>query len=408
MGKNVQMVRHTADNAATYLGLQGQITVDYTNNFIHLHDGTTAGGHVFYSAEKLATLYQPLTDTLTQLAGLATTAFGRTVLTTANADALVTTLGLDDAVDTVSGDAASGLAASRTGNAVTLSANIASQAEAQAGTATNKLMTPLRVAQAISVLTPAVPVASQAEAEAGIENAKFMTPLRTAQATAYLKPKYELERAPANWMLGALARLDYIAAEVLRGGTQGDLLYFNSAQAGARLAAGTAGQVLSTGGSGANPSWAWGSHVQRVYASSATYTTVANAQIPGDDTIPQSNEGSEIITATITPKAATHRLRVTVLVPWQNGASNDTFIMALFQDSSSNAFAATWNDADASTNYNHQFVAEFTANTTVATTIKLRCGMAGASKTFYLNGSNSNRLFGGTMAVQMIIDEFKA
>lgn len=39
--------------------------------------------------------------------------------------------------------------------------------------------------------------------------------------------------------------------------TQGDLVYASGANTLARLAAGTAGQTLQTGGGGANPSWTW-------------------------------------------------------------------------------------------------------------------------------------------------------
>lgn len=68
----------------------------------------------------------------------------------------------------------------------TISADVATQAEAEAGTAASKLMTPQRTAQAIAVLSPAPVYASQAEAEAGTVSNKVMSPLRTAQAIAAL------------------------------------------------------------------------------------------------------------------------------------------------------------------------------------------------------------------------------
>lgn len=72
------------------------------------------------------------------------------------------------------------------GNAATL--DLASQAEAEAGSSTTKLMTPQRTAQAIAALAEGggLTLASQAEAEAGTENTHYMTPLRTAQAIAEL------------------------------------------------------------------------------------------------------------------------------------------------------------------------------------------------------------------------------
>lgn len=60
---------------------------------------------------------------------------------------------------------------------------LASQAEAEAGTDNTKIVTPLRAAQAISAQ---VVLADQAEAEAGTDNTKVMTPLRAAQAIAAL------------------------------------------------------------------------------------------------------------------------------------------------------------------------------------------------------------------------------
>lgn len=66
--------------------------------------------------------------------------------------------------------------------------DIASQADAEAGTDQNKLMTPLRTAEAIASLAPDPEIASTAEAEAGVINDKFMTPLRTKEAIIELSP----------------------------------------------------------------------------------------------------------------------------------------------------------------------------------------------------------------------------
>lgn len=48
---------------------------------------------------------------------------------------------------------------------------------------------------------------------------------------------------------------DAVTLAKLENGTQGDILYYGAAGAPTRLAAGTAGQVLLTGGAAANPSW---------------------------------------------------------------------------------------------------------------------------------------------------------
>ncbi len=69
----------------------------------------------------------------------------------------------------------------------TLTANIASQAEAEAGASTTTLMTPQRTSQAVTAT-----MATQAEAEAGVSATKLMTPLRTAQALAAIGPNWTL------------------------------------------------------------------------------------------------------------------------------------------------------------------------------------------------------------------------
>ena len=64
-------------------------------------------------------------------------------------------------------------------------ADLATQAEAQAGSDNTKLMTPLRVSEAI-----ASDIASQAQAEAGTDNTTLMTPLRAAQAISALSTTF--------------------------------------------------------------------------------------------------------------------------------------------------------------------------------------------------------------------------
>lgn len=66
---------------------------------------------------------------------------------------------------------------------ITLAADIATQAEAQAGTSNTKLMTPLRSKNQFDALVALMPaqvvVATQTEALAGTNNTKMMTPLRS-------------------------------------------------------------------------------------------------------------------------------------------------------------------------------------------------------------------------------------
>jgi len=146
---------------------------------------------------------------------------------------------------------------------------------------------------------------------------------------------------------------------------------------------------------------------------SATGTTA----IPIDDTIPQQTEGTEFMTLAITPKRATNKLRIDVVFNLAHVDSanreRDTSI-ALFQDSTANALAATWRrnvtfDATSSgVNSGAMLLTYYmTAGTTSATTFKVRGGDdSGATITF--NGSGGSRVFGGVMISSITITEIKA
>ena len=75
----------------------------------------------------------------------------------------------------------------------------ASLAEAQAGTSNTKLMTPLRSQDFVTAIQ-----ASQAEAEAGSSNTKLMTPLRSAQAIAALASSIDIGSATVSIITGGV------------------------------------------------------------------------------------------------------------------------------------------------------------------------------------------------------------
>lgn len=75
------------------------------------------------------------------------------------------------------------------------SSAFAAQVEAEAGAAADKIMTPLRTAQAITAQRP---LATQAQATAASDNASVMTALRVAQAVAALRPYATQAQAEAG------------------------------------------------------------------------------------------------------------------------------------------------------------------------------------------------------------------
>lgn len=143
--------------------------------------------------------------------------------------------------------------------------------------------------------------------------------------------------------------------------------------------------------------------IQQVYTETgavATGTTI----IPVDDTIPQSTEGDQYMSLAITPKSATSRLRIEVRFNYAH-STNDVVSVALFQDATANAIAATSNWIGSggllgAIDLTH----EMTSGTTSATTFKVRAGPnSGGTTTF--NGVSGGRIFGGVMASSITITE---
>ncbi len=151
-----------------------------------------------------------------------------------------------------------------------------------------------------------------------------------------------------------------------------------------------------------------GSVIDSVYVELKTSIT-GSVAIPKDDTPPQSTEGTEIISASITPKAATSRIRVR-LSGFVGGANNSQeATCAFFLNSDTGAIYAEHvkmdlNGAD-SMNFTAEF--EFPAGTVSPITVKARFGKE-STGTWRINGDVSGRLYGGVAALTMILEEVKA
>lgn len=146
---------------------------------------------------------------------------------------------------------------------------------------------------------------------------------------------------------------------------------------------------------------------QATAVSTSASTTTAN--IPLDDTIPQNTEGTELtaLQTTITPKSATNLLEIEVEVPTgSNNTASQTHILALFQDSTANARAATFaavNTLGAPVVL--RLIYRMVAGTTSATTFKVRVGVSAGTAT--INGITGARIFGGVLAARVIIREIQ-
>ena len=147
--------------------------------------------------------------------------------------------------------------------------------------------------------------------------------------------------------------------------------------------------------------------VQQQYASSTAYAT-GTTTIPFDDTIPQITEGTEFLTATITPTSSSNALMIEVQAVLSCN-NNVRVIAALFQDSTANALsAAVWSNTGIAGTRTGTITLRYrmTAGTTSATTFRLRIGGDVAS-TIYFNGDNNTtaRIFGGACVSSMTVTE---
>ena len=145
--------------------------------------------------------------------------------------------------------------------------------------------------------------------------------------------------------------------------------------------------------------------VDRAYAEYTTYSSFTTI-IPQDDTIPQNTEGTELLTASITPKLSTNIIRVRFFSVITLSAIN-TGVGALFKDSGANALAACQFTSPIG-NYLGPLYMEYeeSAANTSARTYKIRVG-PGSTATLYINGNSSSRIFGGIARSTLVIEEIQ-
>lgn len=122
-----------------------------------------------------------------------------------------------------------------------------------------------------------------------------------------------------------------------------------------------------------------GNFVQLITASTTT-ETATTAVLPVDGTIPQQTEGTEVLTASITPTNSANTLLIVFSANFSNASpANGSY--ALFQDATANALigSRTWGSSS-SLNASHGSTLQYfmTAGTTSSTTFKIRIGKASA------------------------------
>jgi len=153
----------------------------------------------------------------------------------------------------------------------------------------------------------------------------------------------------------------------------------------------------------------YGTVIDRAYGELTTVLT-GTTIIPFDDTIPTSSEGTALtgLTASITPKTTTNKLRVTVSVPVAAGTVQKAVAVALFVNGGGNAVAVGVNECSNNDNPSViNFTHEYIPGVTTAQTFTLRFGPSTAT-TITINGGAGARFFAGTLKATIVVEELRA
>ncbi|NNU66521.1 hypothetical protein G9X67_14680 [Rhizobium sp. WYCCWR 11152] len=147
------------------------------------------------------------------------------------------------------------------------------------------------------------------------------------------------------------------------------------------------------------------------YVANASLTAV----IPRDDVAPpQISEGTEILSVSITPKSATNKLRCRFKGQVSRSAAG-TVVAAIFATGTTisgtaadarRAVGVTVVSADQA--FMADMEVEFVPGITTAVTVSVRVGPDAVAGFARLNGSSVGRLFGGSSAATLVVEEIKA
>ena len=144
----------------------------------------------------------------------------------------------------------------------------------------------------------------------------------------------------------------------------------------------------------------------QIVSTSTGASSTTTTPIPEDDTIPQNDEGAELLTLAITPKHADNKLFIHAMTLQRPSTGRD-HVIALFQDSTANALACQYAENQAGQEDQQVLTHVMDAGTTSSTTFKLRAG-ADSAATVTFNGTGRGRLFGGVCSTILTIMEFRA
>lgn len=145
--------------------------------------------------------------------------------------------------------------------------------------------------------------------------------------------------------------------------------------------------------------------IQQASTSSSAFWPTTSI-IPYDDTIPQSSEGSEFLTVSITPVRSTSKLYIRFECTAGAKTSVDSrCVAALFQDSTADALAASMFDTQNNLYTRVSLTHIMDAGTTSLTTFKIRIG-SNSGADLEINGDdNGGRILGGSSNAVLYVYE---
>lgn len=148
-----------------------------------------------------------------------------------------------------------------------------------------------------------------------------------------------------------------------------------------------------------------GAVLQVKHFQTGAVANTGGSTMPTDDTILENDEGTEFLTLSITPKSASSKLLIQIVLVGSANDNSRQITAGLFQDSTSSALASAAvyeavGTAIKTLSFNHYM----TSGTTSETTFKVRAGSN--SGIYTLNGySTSSRTMGGVAASSITIME---
>ena len=147
--------------------------------------------------------------------------------------------------------------------------------------------------------------------------------------------------------------------------------------------------------------------VQKKRVSSTTDLEIT-AVLPLDNTIPQSNEGSEILSTTFTPTSTSNKLEIEFDGLLMGAEPGLAMVLALFEDGT--CVGARWFEQSSGGATSSRIGFQITPSSTSSTTYSLRFGVgaSGYGKVYVNRQSNAQATLGGLQEYSMTIQEVKA